>query len=194
MFAPGWFPSASPLRPKRFQERSKVFSCLYCHIGLKTAQIEAANGLSHPSIHSSVRFMPYKPRYLFAGTMTFALLVTVLVGCVISPRRVFIGSPAPTPTPTGSPTPISTPTPIGTPTPLPTPTPSPTPIPAGGEAPKTGAGTQFLFMGDSSASAISGFRINQDGSLMPVPGSPFSTAAPVHAVTSMHGALIVANE
>ena len=29
---------------------------------------------------------------------------------------------------------------------------------------------------------------------MPIPGSPFSIAAPVHAVTSMHGALIVASE
>ena len=29
---------------------------------------------------------------------------------------------------------------------------------------------------------------------MSVPGSPFSIAAPAHAVTSMHGALIVANE
>ena len=29
---------------------------------------------------------------------------------------------------------------------------------------------------------------------MPIPGSPFSTTAPVHAVTSMHGALIVAGE
>ena len=29
---------------------------------------------------------------------------------------------------------------------------------------------------------------------MPIPGSPFPATAPVHAVTSMHGALIVANE
>lgn len=41
---------------------------------------------------------------------------------------------------------------------------------------------------------MSGFKINHDGSMTPVPGSPFPTTAPVHAAVSLHGALVVASE
>lgn len=142
--------------------------------------------------------MRYQPGSLFSWTIALALLLAAVAGCVISPRRnsIVVG---PTPTPTTSPTPITTPTPIGTPTPIPVPTPfpTPTPIPAGAQVPqvsKTGSGAQFLFFGDASASLINGFRINHDGSLTPVPGSPFPTTAPVHSAASLHGTLIVANE
>ncbi len=59
---------------------------------------------------------------------------------------------------------------------------------------KSGSGAQFLFIGDASDALINGFRINQDGSLTPVPGSPFPTTAPVHSAASLHGTLVVANE
>ena len=39
---------------------------------------------------------------------------------------------------------------------------------------------------------MTGFRINPDGSLTPIPGSPFSISAPVQAETSLPGILIVA--
>jgi hypothetical protein len=153
----------------------------YCPIGLKTAQIGAANSLQDARIHSTVSSMPYKHFHFFLWTLTFALLLAALAGCVISPRRTVVEA-TPTPTPTATPTP----TPVLTPTPTPT---------AAAEVPKIGAGAQFLFVGGAAGSSlISGFKINQDGSLIPVPGSPFAMSVPVEAVASMQGTLIVAGE
>jgi hypothetical protein len=138
--------------------------------------------------------MPYKHFYLFLGTTALALLLAVLAGCVISPRRI-VSEATPTPTPTITPTP----TPVLTPTPTPVVTASAT-VPA--EASKNGAGAQFLFVSGASSGAasseagsmINGFKINPDGSLIPVPGSPFVMNVPVKAMASMQGALIVAGE
>lgn len=49
-------------------------------------------------------------------------------------------------------------------------------------------------MGDPSSPLISGFRIDPDGSLTPVPGSPFSIGSAVQAETSVPGTLIVATQ
>ncbi|HEY2390335.1 MAG TPA: hypothetical protein VGK22_04110 [Candidatus Angelobacter sp.] len=118
--------------------------------------------------------MRYKPHYFLASILTVALLLMVIAGCVISPRRTFTGGPAPTPTPTGTPVPTAT----------------PTPTPTAGSAAVSTADAQFLFVGD--ASGVSGFKINQDGSLLPMLGSTFRTSAPVSSVVTMGGELIVA--
>jgi hypothetical protein len=39
---------------------------------------------------------------------------------------------------------------------------------------------------------ISGFTINNDGSLAPVPGSPFVETGPAHAIAALEGSLIAA--
>ncbi len=41
---------------------------------------------------------------------------------------------------------------------------------------------------------MNGFRINGDGSLEPVPGSPFVTSTPMRFAVSVHGALIAASK
>jgi hypothetical protein len=119
--------------------------------------------------------MRYKPQYFLASILTVALLLMVIAGCVISPRRDFTGSPAPTPTPTDTPTPTAT----------------PTPTPTAGSATVSTTDVQFLFVGDSSG--VSGFKINQDGSLLPMLGSAFRTNAPVSSVVTMGSELIVAS-
>jgi hypothetical protein len=131
---------------------------------------------------------------LLLGTLTVALLLTTLAGCVISPRRI-VAEASPTPTPTITPTP----TPVLTPTPTPIATGSAS-VPA--EASKTGAGAQFLFVSSASGSSassgtgsmVNGFKINPDGSLIPVPGSPFAMDGHVRAIAAMQGSLIVAGE
>jgi 6-phosphogluconolactonase (cycloisomerase 2 family) len=118
--------------------------------------------------------------------MALALLAA-LAGCVISPRRI-VAEASPTPTPTITPTP----TPVLTPTPTPIATASAS-VPA--EASKTGAGAEFLFVsGTSGSSLVSGFKINPDGSLIPVPGSPFAMGGQVRAIAAMQGSLVVAGE
>ena len=89
------------------------------------------------------------------------LVLALIAACgVISPRRIVTNNPGFSPTPTVSPTPIGSPTP--------TPTPTPTPVGMGVVVP-----SQFLFTADPSAGLILGFKINSDGGLSPVPGSPF---------------------
>jgi hypothetical protein len=88
-------------------------------------------------------------------------VLALIAACgVISPRRIVNNNPGFSPTPTVSPTPIGSPTP--------TPTPTPTPVGMGTVVP-----SQFLFTADASAGVILGFKINNDGGLSPVPGSPF---------------------
>jgi len=103
-----------------------------------------------------------------------ALLLLLIAGCVISPRRIVVGNnPSPTPTPDISPTP----------------TPTPTPTPASAQVPR--ASRQFLFLGDAASPLLTGFRLNSDGSLAPLPGSPFPVGAPVRALRSAQNVLIV---
>ena len=83
-----------------------------------------------------------------------------------------------------------TPTPGTTPTPTPAPTATPTPT-ASKEVPRA---PQFVFVGDPGSPLMTGFRINSDGALTPVPGSPFSISAAVQAETSLPGTLIVATQ
>ena len=88
-------------------------------------------------------------------------VLALIAACgVISPRRIVTNNPGFSPTPTVSPTPIGSPTPTAT----------PTPTPAGMAAVVP---SQFLFTADPSAGLILGFKINSDGGLSPVPGSPF---------------------
>jgi 6-phosphogluconolactonase (cycloisomerase 2 family) len=54
------------------------------------------------------------PRRTGVFLFSLLLLIVVLSGCVISPRRTLGGGPTPTPTPTPSPTPTPTPAPAAT--------------------------------------------------------------------------------
>lgn len=93
-------------------------------------------------------------------------VLAILAACgVISPRRIVINNP-----PSTSPTVSPTPNPFPTPTISPTPTATPTPTPGGMSAVVP---TQFLFTADPAAGVILGFKINRDGGLSAVPGSPF---------------------
>jgi len=137
-----------------------------------------------------MRFLE-SPRRLGWTVASVAMAIAVVVGCQISPRRIVIGGNSPTPTPTETPTP-------GFPTPTPTPTPTPgfaTPTPTGmsTRVPKTGDSPQFLFVASSDSPMILGFSISEDGSLAPVPGSPFPEESPLHAIATLDGSLIVAD-
>jgi 6-phosphogluconolactonase (cycloisomerase 2 family) len=87
------------------------------------------------------------------------LLIALLAGCASVSSSV-----APTPTPTASPTP----TPVSTPSPSPTPTPSPTPAAHG----------TFVFVNSAATGALTTdeYRLDSDGTLTLVPGSPFPIA------------------
>ncbi|HZD96442.1 MAG TPA: hypothetical protein VE133_19430, partial [Candidatus Sulfotelmatobacter sp.] len=130
----------------------------------------------------------FKPRYSGLIVLTIVLLALIF-GCQISPRRVVVPGPSPTPTPNGSPTP--TPTPGFTPTPTATPIPTGTPSPFGKTVPRA---QQFLFLGDAGSPLLTGYKINPDGSLAPVPGSPFPINAPARSLKSLNNTLIVATE
>jgi 6-phosphogluconolactonase (cycloisomerase 2 family) len=121
----------------------------------------------------------WRPNQLAIALGMIFLLFLLIAGCVISPRRVVNENPSPTPTPGISPTP----------TPGTTPSATPTPSPMAATAP-----AQFLFLGEADAPLITGFRINSDGSLVPVPGSPFAISAPVHSLTAVHDTLFAGGE
>jgi 6-phosphogluconolactonase (cycloisomerase 2 family) len=53
---------------------------------------------------------------------------------------------------------------------------------------------EFLFLGDAGAPLITGFRINGDGSLAPVPGSPFAISAPARALAVIQDTLVIADK
>jgi len=101
-----------------------------------------------------------------------------------------VQGPSPTPTPTISPTPTPG---IGTPTPTPTITPIPTPTPMATAVPETERSAQFLFAASPSSGFITGFRINHDGSLAPVAGSPFASQNAAH-VAALDNLLMVAGK
>lgn len=132
-----------------------------------------------------MRFFRQEPATLFWAMAGVCTLLAILAGCVISPRRVVVNGPSPSPTPTGTPTP-------GT-TPPPTPSPTPTPTPMAATVSKNSA-QQFLFAASADSPLMNGFKIGKNGSLAPVPGSPFVSSEPPRFVTSAHGTLIVAGE
>ena len=152
--------------------RSRIFSCIYCHIGVKTAQSCAATASCSQASLKSVRYLCSRPKQ-FAAIAAIFMLLLLIAGCVISPRRVVVGGPSPTPTPTISPTP------------------TPTPTPMAAAVPQANTPAEFLFLSDAGAPLITGFRINGDGSLAPIPGSPFTIGAPAGSLTAAHGTLIV---
>jgi 6-phosphogluconolactonase (cycloisomerase 2 family) len=53
---------------------------------------------------------------------------------------------------------------------------------------------QFLFLGQSDAPLVTAFRINSDGSLAPVAGSPFAVGAAARELTFVGNTLTVASE
>lgn len=106
------------------------------------------------------------------------LLVAFLAACgTISPRRIVTNNPSPSPTPAISPTPTATPTATATPSPMTAAVPS-----------------QFLFTADPGAGMILGFKINSDGGLSPVPGSPFEASDSPRLVVAIGNHLLVAGK
>lgn len=143
------------------------------------------------------------------GTLLWAIAclcvaLLILAGCQISPRLIVTSTgPSPTPSPTETPTPGTTPSPTPVPTPVfPTPTPTPagfatptpTPTSMAGEVSKKDPPTQFLFAASPDSRLMTGFRINSDGSLAPVAGSPFVTRSQVRTLAAMPNALIAADQ
>ena len=109
-------------------------------------------------------------------------VLALIAACgVISPRRIVTNNPGFSPSPTVSPTPIGSPTPTATPT--------PTPAGMGAVVP-----SQFLFTADPSAGVILGFKINSDGGLSPVPGSPFVAPDSPTLLAASQNDLFVANK
>jgi hypothetical protein len=53
---------------------------------------------------------------------------------------------------------------------------------------------QFLFVGDPATPLVSGFRINNDGSLAPVPGSPFPLGFTPRALWSTDNLLLAVTQ
>jgi len=129
-------------------------------------------------------------RWIIPGIL---LILAMIAACEISPRREVVNNPQISPTPTVSPTPIGSPTPIVSPTPIisPTPTPTPTPTPIGMS---TAVPTEFLFTADPNAGVILGFRINRDGGLSAVPGSPLVARNSPRLVAAVGSNLLVADE
>jgi hypothetical protein len=148
----------------------------------------AANSRFHSGINSRVRVSWHHLSNHFALIAMIFLLLAVVAGCVISPRRTVIESPSPTPTPS----PTATPTPGITPTPTPGAFPTPTPMAAA--VSRTDVSPQFLFAASTDASLVSGFKTSSDGFLTPVPGSPFVTSAPARGIVPLQNDLIVATD
>src|SRR5437764_9832559 len=108
-------------------------------------------------LESSI-FFSNRTNHMPGGPMTtakifaisFVLSLCILTGCAGTQSTT---ASNPNPAPPFAPAP--------TPSPSPSPTPTPTPR------------TQFLYTADSGAGTITGFRINPDGTLSGVSGSPF---------------------
>jgi 6-phosphogluconolactonase (cycloisomerase 2 family) len=108
-------------------------------------------------------------------------MLALIAACgTISPRRIVVNNPPGSPTPTVSPTPFS---------PTPTPTPTATPVGMGAAVP-----AQFLFTADPTSGVILGFKINSDGGLSPVPGSPFMAPNSPTLVVATGKSLFVADK
>jgi 6-phosphogluconolactonase (cycloisomerase 2 family) len=53
---------------------------------------------------------------------------------------------------------------------------------------------EFLFLGNAADPVITGFRVNPDGLLSPIAGSPFAISAPAQSLQSSNNILIVKTE
>ena len=61
------------------------------------------------------------------------------------------------------------------------------------EVPRSNGSAQYLFTASPNSPLLSGFKINVDGSLTPVPGSPFVIGTPARAIMGVHDALLIAD-
>jgi hypothetical protein len=114
------------------------------------------------------------------ATWIILCLLAIIAACgTISPRRIVTNNPPGSPTPTAT----STPSPGTTPTITPTPTPMASVVPA-----------QFLFTADPAARLIIGFKINSDGGLSPIPGSPFRTMDTPRQLLANGSTLLIAGD
>jgi hypothetical protein len=133
------------------------------------------------------RIFPQQPVLL-----SMLLVLAVIAGCQISPRRIAVNTgPTPSPgiTPTVSPTPGGIPTPSPTISPIPA-TPTPSPMAATATVP------QFVFVAASGspAGSISGFKVESDGSLSPLPQGTVPLAEPTIKMLALDGRLAVVGQ
>jgi hypothetical protein len=61
------------------------------------------------------------------------------------------------------------------------------------EVPRSNGSAQFLFTASPNSPLLSGFKINPDGSLTPVPGSPFVIGTAARAIVGVHDALLISD-
>jgi hypothetical protein len=61
------------------------------------------------------------------------------------------------------------------------------------EVPRSNGSAQYLFTASPNSPLLSGFKINADGSLTPVPGSPFVIGTSARAIVGVHDALLIAD-
>lgn len=129
--------------------------------------------------------LPSEQLFMKSGFLFCAPLVLALVaGCVISPRRTVSNGGFPSPSPTISPGGTPSPTPFPTPTVTPTPTPTPTP-----------AGIMSVIVtAVPGEAAIRAMQANPGGSTSPIPGSPFVVAEVPRKLLALDSALLVQGE
>ena len=122
-----------------------------------------------------------------AGLLFCAPLVLALVaGCVISPRRTVNNTGFPSPSPTVSPGVTPSPTPFPTVTVTPTPTATPTPTPA--------VVMSVIVTAMPGEAMLSASLTHADGSTSPLPGSPFVVAEAPRKLMSLGAVLLVQGE
>jgi hypothetical protein len=121
-----------------------------------------------------------KPALLFCAPLVMALVA----GCVISPRRTVSNGGFPSPSPTISPGGTPSPTPFPTPTVTPTPTPTPTPAVV----------MSVIVTAVPGERSISAAQTRPDGSTSPVPGSPLMLTEAPRRLLGLGSTLLVQSE
>lgn len=111
------------------------------------------------------------------------LLLALVAGCVISPRRIVSNNGGPSPSPTVSPGVTPSPTPFPTVTVTPTASPTPTPTPA--------AVMSVIVTAVPGQAMLSASQTHADGSTSPVPGSPFILAEVPQNLVALGSHLLV---
>lgn len=112
------------------------------------------------------------------------LVLALIAGCVISPRRTVSNGGFPSPSPTISPGGTPSPTPFPTPTITPTPTPTPTPA----------AIMSVIVTAVPGEREISASQTHPDGSTSSVPGSPFMVTETPRKLLALGSNLLVQGE
>lgn len=111
------------------------------------------------------------------------LLLALVAGCVISPRRIVSNTGGPSPSPTISPGTTPSPTPFPTITVTPTPSATPTPTPA--------AVMSVIVTAEPGQAMLNASLSHTDGSTSAVPGSPFMVAEVPHKLVALGPHLLV---